>query len=195
VYEESFTDVAEGELPEDFFVLDGDFEVITKDNNKCLKLSWEPVGEHGFLYGPRQSFNSFEVSFSCLGAMKSRRHNVFASSLGGIRGHIFRINPVSKELSLHYGETSICDVSLPSWSLSDWMNVHFRITGSGKKSKCEILISNQNDFDNTEMATELLIEDELKHGRFALWGFAYAEQDIYWDNLIIRVPNLSNGVK
>ena len=34
IYEEKFTDIEEGELPEDFFILDGDFEVITKEGNK-----------------------------------------------------------------------------------------------------------------------------------------------------------------
>jgi len=195
VYEESFTDVAEGELPEDFFVLDGDFQVIEKEGNKCLELKGKPVGEHGFLYGPRLSSDSFEISFSCLGAVKSRRHNVFAGSLGGIRGYIFRINPVSEKLSLYYDDASLCDVSLPAWSSNDWMSVNLRITGDSKKSKCETLILNKENLGQKEMKAELLIEDKIKHGRFALWGFAYAEQDIYWDNLVIRVPNLSDGIK
>ena len=195
VYQESFTKVKAGELPEDFFVLDGDLQVINQEGNKCLKLSGNPVGEHGFLYGPRLSSHSFEASFSCFGAEKSRRHNVFAGSLGGIRGHIFRINPVSEKLSLFYNELTIGEVAVPSWSSNDWMKVCIRITGEGKKSKCEIFLSKKAGFHQTEKISELLIEEKIKRGRFALWGFAYAEQDMYWDDLIIRVPNFNGGAK
>ena len=195
VYQESFSEVKAGELPEDFFVLDGHFEVIEKKGNKCLKLNGKPVGEHGFLYGPRLSTDSFEVAFSCLGAVKSRRHSVFAGSLGGIKGYIFRINPVSEKLSFYYDGARISDVSLPVWSSNDWMNVLLRITCDRKRSKREILISMKNDYEQYEIKAELLIQDEIKNGRFALWGFAYAEQDIYWDNLVIRVPNLYDGIK
>ncbi len=194
-YQEPFTEVREGDLPEDFFILDGHFEVIKMEGNKCLKLIGKPVGEHGFLYGPRLSTDSFEISFSCLGAVKSRRHNVFAGSLGGIRGYIFRINPVSEKLSLYYDEAKISDVSLSAWTSNDWMSVNLRITGDSKKSKCDILVSKQDDLDQKEIKAELLFEDKIKHGRFALWGFAYAEQDIYWDNLVIRVPHLNDGKK
>ena len=48
VYQESFTDIEEGELPEDLFVLDGSFEVIKKDGNKCLKLSGSQLGNMVF---------------------------------------------------------------------------------------------------------------------------------------------------
>ena len=75
------------------------------------------------------------------------------------------------------------------------MKVCIRITGEGKKSKCEIFLSKKAGFHQTEKISELLIEEKIKRGRFALWGFAYAEQDMYWDDLIIRVPNFNGGAK
>ena len=49
VYEEKFDQVGNDELPDDFFVLDGEFKVTSKDGRKCLAMSGTPVGEHGFL--------------------------------------------------------------------------------------------------------------------------------------------------
>ena len=190
VYDESFTDVAEGELPEKFFVLDGDFQVIEKEGNKCLELKGKPVGEHGFLYGPRLSADadSFEVSFSCLGAVKSRRHSVFAGSLGGIRGLTFRTNPVSKKLLLAYSEEIFGEVWLSNWSSSDWMQVVIHINPQGYNFECEIFVSRKKDTQKAVPLGKVVIQDKIKSGRCALWGFAYAEKEMYWDDLKIRVP-------
>ena len=188
VYEESFTDVAEGELPENFFVLDGDFQVIEKEGNKCLELKGKPVGEHGFLYGPRLSTDSFEVSFSCLGAVKSRRHSVFAGSLGGMRGLTFRTNPVSKKFLLAYSEAIFDKVSLSNWSSSDWMQVVLHINPQGDNFQCEIFVSQKNDSQKAVPMGKVVIQNQIKSGRCALWGFAYAEKEMYWDDLKIRVP-------
>ena len=188
VYQESFGGVKAGELPEDFFVLDGDFQVIEKEGNKCLELKGKPVGEHGFLYGPRLSTDSFEVSFSCLGAVKSRRHSVFAGSLGGMRGLTFRTNPVSKKFFLAYSEAIFGEVSLSNWSSSDWMQVVLHINPQGDNFQCEIFVYPKNDFQQALPMGQVVIQNQIKSGRCALWGFAYAEKEMYWDDLKIRVP-------
>lgn len=188
VYQESFSEVKAGELPEDFFVLDGDFQVIKKEGNKCLELKGKPVGEHGFLYGPRLASDSFEVSFSCLGAVKSRRHSVFAGSLGGMRGLTFRTNPVSKKFFLAYSEAIFGEVSLSNWSSSDWMQVVLHINPQGYNFQCEIFVSRKKDFQKAVSMGKVIIQNKKKSGRCALWGFAYAEKEMYWDDLQIRVP-------
>ena len=188
VYEESFTDLEEGELPEDFFVLDGEFQVIEKDGNKCLELKGKPVGEHGFLYGPRLSADSFEISFSCLGGVKSRRHSVFAGSLGGMRGLIFRTNPISKNFFLAYSEEILGKVSVSNWSSSDWMQVVLHINPQRYNYHCEIFVFPKDDFQQAVPLGKVVIQNKLKMGRCALWGFAYAEKEMYWDDLQIRVP-------
>ena len=104
IYDQKFDGVEDGELPEDFFVLEGNFQVTTKEGRKCLALKPHPVGEHGFLFGPRIKKENLELSFSCLGGLKSRRHNVFAGALGGIRGLKFRINPSIREFTLSFQE-------------------------------------------------------------------------------------------
>ena len=191
VYQESFTDIEEGELPEDLFVLDGSFEVIKKDGNKCLKLSGKPVGEHGFLYGPRLSTDSFEVSFSCLGAVKSRKHSVFAGSLGGIRGLIFRSNPVSKKLFFAISDAIEGEASVPAWSSRDWIKVVLHVRPTEHNLKCTILVSGENAIRQPFQKSEILIKDreKIRSGRCALWGFSYAEKAMYWDNLKIRVSH------
>ena len=187
IYEEKFSDIEEGELPEDFFILDGDFEVITKEGNKCLKLSGKPVGEHGFLYGPRISSNSFEVSFSCLGGVKSRRHSVVAGSLGGMRGLTFRSNPVSKKLSFAFAEEMLSEIPVPNWSSNNWIKIHLKVTTVGEILKCKISVLPKDSFQQLIQKGEFLTKDSVRSGRCALWGFSYAEKEMYWDDLEIKV--------
>ena len=71
VYEENFDQSLEGSTPQDFFVLDGQFQVVSKEGRKCLSLSANPVGEHGFLFGPRLRGEAVRLSFSCLGGLKA----------------------------------------------------------------------------------------------------------------------------
>ena len=187
IYEEKFSDIEEGELPEDFFILDGDFEVITKEGNKCLKLSGKPVGEHGFLYGPRISSNSFEVSFSCLGGVKSRRHSVVAGSLGGMRGLTFRSNPVSKKLSFAFAEEMLSEIPVPNWSSNNWIKIHLKVTTVGEILKCKISVLPKDSFQQLIQKGVFLTKDSVRSGRCALWGFSYAEKEMYWDDLEIKV--------
>ena len=49
LYEENFDGIEEGKLPDDFFVLEGNFMVADMNGRKCLALKGLPVGEHGFL--------------------------------------------------------------------------------------------------------------------------------------------------
>ena len=189
IYEEKFSDIEEGELPEDFFILDGDFEVITKEGNKCLKLSGKPVGEHGFLYGPRISSNSFEVSFSCLGGVKSRRHSVVAGSLGGMRGLTFRSNPVSKKLSFAFAEEMLSEIPVPNWSSNNWIKVRLKVIPVEENFKCEITVSRKDISPELVQKGEIFLKEKekIRSGRCALWGFAYSEKEMYWDDLLIRV--------
>ena len=106
LYKENFDRIEEGKLPDDFFVLDGNFMVTDLNGRKCLALKGTPVGEHGFLFGPRIRDRNLELSFSCKGAVKSRRHSVFALALGGMSGMHLRFNPGTQNLLMNYREDS-----------------------------------------------------------------------------------------
>ncbi len=187
LYEEDFEDIKEGELPDDFFVLDGSFSVSNANGRKCLVLSSHPVGEHGFLFGPRLKAEDIELSFSCMGAVKSRRHSVFAANLGGMRGFKFRINPGTNQLLLNYNENWSAEGAI-SWSSNAWMRVCVRTFKNDPDGKLEInvQISGESNHKSTNWKSWTFMDNSISSGKCILWGYGYAEREMYWDDLVIR---------
>lgn len=187
VYFENFDEIEDGNLPGGFFVLEGNFEVATKDQRKCLLLSANPVGEHGFLFGPRISGEVIELSFACLGGLKSRRHNVFAGAIGGIRGLKFRMNPTTRETL--FTSHNDWQKSVPLvWSSSEWIRIMIRTAWNLQKNKTQVNISLFKESDPAQPLLDetVQVEERLPSGKCALWGFSYAEREMYWDDLQIR---------
>ena len=188
IYEQSFENIEEGELPEDFFVLDGDWQVITKQANKCLVLAGEPVGEHGFLFGPRLLDQEIELSFSSLGGFKSRRHNVFAGAFWGIRGFHFRLDPSTQNvLFSHFDEEP--QRTKIYWSSKDWMDVRIRVSPKPEKkyNEIKIITSKRHQTGIQDWNNEIDVDGLPRSGKCALWGFSYAESEMYWDDIKIQV--------
>ena len=189
VYEENFDQSLEGSTPQDFFVLDGDFRVVSKEERKCLSLSANPVGEHGFLFGPRLRGESVRLSFSCLGAFKSRRHNVFAGALGGMRGVAFRINPSSQEISFSRNEEPLSSYNI-DWSSNQWMRVYLEASNHSlsKKTTIHCKIAPEPELTSCSEGS-FSFDGFLPSGRFVLWGFSYSGKEMHWDNLLIQFRN------
>ena len=189
VYEENFDQSLEGSTPQDFFLLDGDFRVVSKDGRKCLSLSANPVGEHGFLFGPRLRGETVRLSFSCFGAFKSRRHNVFAGTLGGMRGLAFRINPSSQEISFSKNEEPLSSYNT-NWSSNQWMRVHLETSNylPSKKTTIHYKLAPESELAFFSEGS-FSFDGFLPSGRCVLWGFSYSGKEMYWDNLLIQFRN------
>jgi len=190
VYEENFESQEEGTIPKDFFVLDGEFKVISKEGRKCLSLSGNPVGEHGFLFGPRYREGDINLSFSCLGAFKSRRHNVFAGALGGMRGFAFRINPSSQKVLFFKSEEQILEGDI-KWSSSKWMKIQLKAIPdpTTKQTLINLVVSDEVSSGSLVQKSKFILDEPLSSGRSILWGFSYAGEQMFWDNLLIRFRN------
>lgn len=191
LHEEKFEQIEEGSLPEDFFVLDGKFQVISNNGRKCLAMSGNPVGEHGFLFGPRLNEENIELSFSCLGGLKSRRHNVFAGALGGARGLTFRVNPTSKEMILAMDRNDWQKTHPVQWSSNQWMRILIRTNWDKEKEETVAMLQvcQESSPEENLVESRILIDEKIPSGKCAIWGFAYAEKQMFWDNFLIRKKN------
>ena len=187
LYEENFDGIEEGKLPDDFFVLEGNFMVADMNGRKCLALKGLPVGEHGFLFGPRIRDKHLELSFSCKGAVKSRRHSVFALALGGMSGIHLRFNPGTQNLLMSYREDSHIRESI-HWASSEWVHVCLRVIQGDVQQELIIKAQWNNESEKSKKNEDTWrIEDSsLPGGKCILWGFSYAEKEMYWDDLKIR---------
>jgi len=188
LYEQSFEEVEEGSVPEDFFVLDGKFLVAKRGEQKCLVLGGHPVDEHGFLFGPRLKNPSVELAFSCLGGFQSRKHNVYAGALSGLRGIHYRINPSFSEFRVTHSDYMDKRDGI-KWSPKEWMRVHILAQPEKQeKTQFRVHIYRADGEGKDGWKSNFLVDGLLVGGKCALWGFSYAEQEMAWDNLVIRGP-------
>jgi len=188
LYKQNFEKVEEGGVPKDFFILDGQFSVTQRGGRQCLVLPGHPVGEHGFLFGPRLNNSNVELSFSCLGGFKSRKHNVYAGALSGVRGIHFRINPSFRDFRVTHSEYEEQRDGL-IWLPKEWMRVHI-LAQPEKEGKTRLSVHIYRPVSGAMdgWKSNFLVDGLLRGGKCALWGFSYAEQEMAWDDLVIRGP-------
>ena len=146
-YEQNFEKIEEGRLPNDFFVLDGRFSVQQRNARKCLILPGNPVGEFGFLFGPRFGLETMELSFSCLGGFKSRRHSAFSGAIGGIRGLNYRMNPSTTKGILSYLDDWKHEDHI-IWESKEWMRVCIKIVPQPVKQGMIITLKTHIEYTN-----------------------------------------------
>jgi len=188
LYKQDFEEVEEGGVPGDFFILEGKFSVAMRDGRKCLVLPAHPVDEHGFLFGPRLNSSNVELSFSCLGGFKSRKHNVYAGALSGVRGIHFRINPSFRDFRVTHADYEEKRSGI-IWSPKEWMRVHiFAQPEKEEKTRLMVHIYGAVSRGKNDWKSDFLVDGLLVGGKCALWGFSYAEQEMAWDDLVIRGP-------
>ena len=184
-YEQNFEKIEVGRLPDDFFVLDGRFSVQQRNARKCLILPGNPVGEFGFLFGPRFGLETMELSYSCLGGVKSRRHSAFSGAIGGIRGLNYRINPSSRKGILTYFDDWKHDDHI-TWESKEWMRVYIKIVPQPVKQGMMITLKTHLESESAgpKEGFTTFLKGTLS-GKCALWGFSYAEEEMRWDDILI----------
>ena len=83
-YQQDFTKLANGALPEkDFLVLAGEFSVAEEGGARFMELPGAPLDTFSVMFGPSLVGGDNAVSAKVFGTTKSRRQPTFAVGLGG----------------------------------------------------------------------------------------------------------------
>ena len=181
VYEIDFSGNAVGEEPEDLFILDGSFSVQQEGRNKVLSLPGVPVGDFGFLFGPRVK-GTAELRCRIFSTRKGRRMPAFAAGLGGVNGYRLRLNAAARNLQLIRGDETL--VTVPYiWASGKWTNLTFRAESKGDEGA---IVSAKVWSEGDEPAVWSISHednDPFAGGKCSLWGLPYASTEILFDDL------------
>ena len=182
-WSEKFTNLSTGGEPENLFILDGKFLVTGNDDNKVLELSGSPVGDFGFLFGPRVMGKAMELQFSFHSIKQGRRFPAIAAAIGGMRGYRFRWNASARKILLFRDEV-LLEEKLILWESSAWWQIRFQVLPHNQGQN---LIRLKLWQKGTEEPKAWFIEHEdqflFKGGKCVLWGFPYAGNAIHFDDL------------
>jgi hypothetical protein len=182
VYEIDFSSNVVSEEPEDLFILDGSFSVREEGGNNVLSLPGMPVGDFGFLFGPRVKGKPVELRCRIFSTRKGRRMPTFAAGLGGVNGYRLRLNAAARNLQLIRGEEALVTVPYV-WSSGKWTNLIFRAESKGDDGA---IVSAKVWIEGDEPAGWSISHEDnepFAGGKCSLWGLPYASTEILFDDL------------
>lgn len=183
VFETGWSDETAGQEPADLFILDGAFVVTEMDGNKVLTLPGAPVGDFGFLFGPRVKGKPVELRARILSTRKGRRMPAFAAGLGGVNAYRLRLNAAARKIQLSRGEETLAAVA-HVWKSGVWTNLRFRAEPKGEEGA--VVSAKVWSADEDEPADWTLVHDDPEPyagGKCTLWGYPYAGTEILFDDL------------
>ena len=183
VFATDWSDETVGEEPADLFILDGAFTVAEKDGDKALSLPGAPVGDFGFLFGPRVKGKPAELRARMLSTRKGRRMPAFAAGLGGVNGYRLRINAAARNVRLSRGEEILATADYV-WKSGVRANLRFRAEPKGEDGA--VVSAKVWTDDEDEPADWTLVHDDPEPyggGKCTLWGYPYAGTEILFDDL------------
>ena len=183
VYENDWSAEAVGEEPADLFILDGAFAVTEMGCDKALALPGVPVGDFGFLFGPRVKGKPVELRCRIFSIRQGRRMPTFAAGLGGMNGYRIRLNSAARNMQLFRGEESVATTPF-QWQSGSWTNLRFRAEPQDEKTTT--VSAKVWAQDGKEPAKWNLVHQDTAFfagGKCSLWGLPYADTNILFDDL------------
>ena len=96
LYQNDFSKVEIGKLPEEMLLLDGGFAVQDVSGNKVLQLPGAPLDTFGVLFGPTEPAG-LALSARVHSTKKGRREPAFAIGLNGNAGYKLQISAAKKK--------------------------------------------------------------------------------------------------
>lgn len=176
-------------IPEDFFIMDGSWEVRKLVNTQALYLRPFPLRTYSLLLGPDIK-EGMEMSAD---VYTSKRGQVFPNfSIGshGLSG--FRLNvkpgPRGSALELFINETRLIAVAKCDWQTDMWSSMRLNVQKTGPQEvtvKGKIWKRGEKEPDWQIVHKGDLPLDE---GQCSIWGIPYSGRDIFFDNLVITKP-------
>ncbi|MBU62986.1 MAG: hypothetical protein CMI26_10845 [Opitutae bacterium] len=188
VYDIDFSGNAVGEEPEELFILDGSFSVQQEEQRKSLggnmvlSLPGTPVGDFGFLFGPRVKGKPVELRCRVFSTRKGRRMPTFAAGLGGVNGYRLRLNAAARNLQLVRGEETLVTVPYV-WSSGKWTNLTFRAESNGNDGAIVSAKVWSEGGEPEGWSISHQGNEAFAGGKCSLWGLPYASSEILFDDL------------
>ncbi|MCC6233491.1 MAG: hypothetical protein IT580_12650 [Verrucomicrobiales bacterium] len=182
LFQEDFSQVAPGQVPESFLVIDGQFAVQEEEGNRFLELPGAPLESFGVMFGPAaKEDRSVRARFH--GTGQGRRFPVFGVSLNGIAGYRLQVSPAKKSVELLKGDTVQATAPF-SWESGTWTQLRIQIRKVG--AAAWVVEGKAWKGGNPEPAAWTVSWNEPEApiaGRSAVWGKPFSGTPIRFDDL------------
>jgi len=187
-----FSEKNKQKLPDDFFTMRGGFTVRKLVDTYALHLSPFPIRANKIFFGPEIK-KSVSISADVFASKRDGTMPLFgigAHGFGGLKLLVTQ-SDFGPTLTLFYGENRVLAKHPISWRTDSWTTL-----------KLEIYFSSENNVEilgkawtkgTKEPSWMFKAEGSFKFnpGQCSLWARPFSGRDIWFDNLLIQVPEKS----
>ncbi|MEM1060025.1 MAG: hypothetical protein AAGK14_12315 [Verrucomicrobiota bacterium] len=189
-YREDFEQAAPGSQPNGILVLGGDFRVealpdVREGNQQAFAVPGQPVGDFGFVFGPRQE-PPVEIKARVWAERQGRRLPRFGIGWGGENGLKFIVAPAARKLELYDNLTKLTEAPFV-WHSGGWAALVLKI----EKQKDQWMISGTVNHKRNNLSTVSIsapLKEAPRAARASAWAQPFAGKPIYFDDLEVNTP-------
>jgi len=182
LYQQDFSKVEPGSMPDDVLVLDGQFGVKEESGNRFAELPGAPLESFGFLFGPNKP-SGVEASGRVFATKTGRRFPTFSLGLNGASGYRVQVAPAKGTVEILRGDTVVASAPF-AWKSGEWTELRLRVKPSGDK---EFHVEGIAWVSGNAVPTEPVVvftEGKLQPaGRASVWGMPFSGTPIRFDDL------------
>lgn len=179
------------ELPNDFFVLDGQFLPKKLGNNYALFLIPRPLDSYGLLFGPDTIKSSVIVSADIFGSERGKTVPSFGVGTHGATGFRLYLRGAREGMVLQiiYNDNLvIASIPYTNWRTDSWTSMKLFVH---QISPSEVSVYGKawpQDQPESDWMVKYTGKLKIEEGPCSIWGIPYSGRDLFYDNLKIETP-------
>lgn len=179
-------DWAEGEPPQEVFIVDGTIKIAAKDGNKAIVIDPAPITDASAQLGVSAA-GSAVIEARILATKRGRSTPRFGISVHGLSGHRLLVNPAKKALELVKNDQTLASVPY-TWISGTWLKLKLEARkGAGD---AWTITGKAWPADASEPAAPLIqhADKALKgQGKCAIWATPFSGEPVFFDDIKISV--------
>jgi hypothetical protein len=185
LYAENFEKMAEGEVPEQIQVLDGEFVIKKVDSNMVLEMGPDPLKPSGVLFGPADK-NEYQISARIKTSATGKRFPEFGVGACGPNEFKLWMMPAVNQLQLLKGDD--VEASAPiKWASGSWTKFSLRVSKTGEgKWKIQGKAWQEGQDEPKDWMINFEDNEAPRPGRAGMYCTPYAGTPTEFDDVVVE---------
>jgi len=183
-YANDFEKAELGKPADELMILNGNFNVVQIDKNKCLELSPDPVDGDGFLFGPAGLTGS-TVSARIWASSTGHRFPEFGVGSNDAGGYKLVVVPTDGVVQLRKGD-DVRTIAPFQWKSETWTRLKLHVAKSAEgKMQIEGKAWPDGSPEPKDWTITMQDAEAPSAGRSSAWGMPYSGTPIRFDDLSV----------
>jgi len=184
VYQNDFSQAVEGQLSNEFLVMEGNFSVEKTNVESYLKLSPTPLVDSSVQFGKSFSGKGL-IRVRVKAERQGRRSPRFGVGLYGVSGFQFSVVPSEKKIVLSHG-TEVVQSTTFKWRSGEWHFVELTVLETGNNWTVFGRVWAESEERPDAAQVEYIADVELMKGRAYVSGMPSSGSPIYYDDIEVQ---------